>query len=401
MKIIITGASGYIGRILVPYLSARSHHLLLVGQSTEKLDMLYPHAELTDYEGLKLLAPGHDAIIHLAIPNNDSKADIEAFCNASVALLRQIIVAKNALKIPLLINIGTTHALGNGANDAYSRTNAEGEALLNMLPDGEVVQLRVPVVVNHDAYQGKLERLNRLPSALRRFAFFCVAALRPTVDIATLATVIDAVLVGDHDRQREILVSDSQMHNPVYSGVRRLIDLSFVAAVVIIFWWLLIVMWIAIRVTSPGNALFKQQRVGRNGDVFTCYKFRTMYVGTKQAGSHEVGKSAVTPIGNFMRRTKIDELPQIVNIVRNEMSLVGPRPCLPSQTDVIEARDRLGVNAVIPGITGLSQVDDIDMSMPEKLAASDARYIALRSIVFDLKILLRTASGKGQGDRLG
>ncbi len=113
---------------------------------------------------------------------------------------------------------------------------------------------------------------------------------------------------------------------------------------------------VAIRLESAGPALFRQQRVGRDGKTFTCYKFRTMRSGTVQAASHEVSASAVTRLGAVLRKLKIDELPQAINILRNEMSLIGPRPCLPAQTALIAERTRRGVLALKPGITGYAQV---------------------------------------------
>lgn len=123
-----------------------------------------------------------------------------------------------------------------------------------------------------------------------------------------------------------------------------------------------------------------------------------MKQGTAQAGTHEVSSAAVTKIGAFLRKTKIDELPQIWNIFRGELSLVGPRPCLPVQTELNEARHKLGVYEITPGITGLAQINGIDMSRPELLAQWDARYIAQQSLLLDLKIIIATFTGSGQGD---
>jgi len=142
-----------------------------------------------------------------------------------------------------------------------------------------------------------------------------------------------------------------------------------------------------------------QSRVGKAGRIFTGYKFRTMKQGTRQAGTHEVSATAVTRLGGFLRKTKNDELPKVWNIFRNEISLIGPRPCLPVQTELIEARRFRGVLAVKPGISGLAQIDGIDMSDPTRLARRDARYIALRSFLLDLKISIATATGRGRGDR--
>ena len=101
-----------------------------------------------------------------------------------------------------------------------------------------------------------------------------------------------------------------------------------------------------------------------------------------------------------MRATKLDELPQIWNILRNEVSLIGPRPCLPVQDELIEARRRRGVLTIKPGISGLAQINGIDMSEPERLACWDARYVALQSLLLDLKVIFATATGSGQGDKI-
>ena len=122
--------------------------------------------------------------------------------------------------------------------------------------------------------------------------------------------------------------------------------------------------------------------------------------GTASAGTHEVSASAVTRLGAFLRRTKLDELPQAINLLRGTMTLVGPRPCLYSQTELVEAREALGVYTLKPGITGYAQIRAIDMSQPLVLARADYRYKMLRSLLLDLRIILATARGRGGGDRV-
>jgi O-antigen biosynthesis protein WbqP len=157
---------------------------------------------------------------------------------------------------------------------------------------------------------------------------------------------------------------------------------------------------LAIRWTSSGPGIFSQVRVGRNGMPFRCHKLRTMYVGTASVPTHEVSVSRITPIGRFLRRTKLDELPQLWNVVKGEMSLVGPRPCLPEQTVLVEERRRRGVAALRPGITGLAQLRGIDMADPAKLAEIDAEYLAAASLPADLEILIGTLiNGEARGDR--
>ncbi|TPN83319.1 sugar transferase [Mesorhizobium sp. CU2] len=153
---------------------------------------------------------------------------------------------------------------------------------------------------------------------------------------------------------------------------------------------ILLVAMLAIRATSPGPAIFSQTRVGRGGALFTCRKLRTMHRGTPSLPTHEAPAASVTVVGRALRATKIDELPQLWNVLSGEMSLVGPRPCLPTQTELIERRRQLGVLAALPGITGLAQIKGIDMSDPKLCAETDAAYLETASVGLDLKILLGT-----------
>lgn len=164
-----------------------------------------------------------------------------------------------------------------------------------------------------------------------------------------------------------------------------------------------LIVWIGftIRRDSEGPAIFVQDRVGRNGIPFRCYKLRTMYTNTGNVPTHMANSAQVTPLGARLRRTKLDELPQLWNILRGEMSFVGPRPCLPSQTELIEERRKRGVLAVTPGITGIAQVEGIDMSDPPRLAEKDAEYLYTASFITDLGLIWRTLFNKeGQGDRV-
>ncbi|KJS19027.1 MAG: lipid carrier : UDP-N-acetylgalactosaminyltransferase [Hoeflea sp. BRH_c9] len=180
----------------------------------------------------------------------------------------------------------------------------------------------------------------------------------------------------------------------------RVVDLTFALGVVVLLGWALLAIWALVRLRSPGPGIFAQTRVGKHAKHFVCYKFRTMKVGTPQSGTHEASASAITPFGQFLRSTKLDELPQVWNLLRNEMTLIGPRPCLPVQTELIEARRSRGVFAVKPGISGLAQINGIDMSDPQKLSKWDSRYIALQCLTLDLKIALATIRGGGQGDKI-
>ncbi len=151
---------------------------------------------------------------------------------------------------------------------------------------------------------------------------------------------------------------------------------------------------------DTGSPLFRQTRVGRHKQPFTLVKFRTMKPDTAHVATHLADASAVTPLGNFLRRTKLDELPQLWSVLMGKMSLVGPRPCLFSQKELIDAREELGVFAARPGITGLAQVHGIDMSTPELLARTDARMLASLGPKDYFRYLLMTVAGRGAGDRI-
>ncbi|MDB5629349.1 MAG: hypothetical protein JWQ51_1689 [Tardiphaga sp.] len=164
--------------------------------------------------------------------------------------------------------------------------------------------------------------------------------------------------------------------------------------------WLIGLLVLVVRKTSAGPGIFAQARVGRNEKTFTCYKLRTMAVGTPIRGTHETAASAMTSIGGTLRRFKLDEIPQLWNVLKGDMSLVGPRPCLPVQEELIRQRRARGVFEARPGITGKAQILGIDMSDPEKLACVDAEYVAEQNFFGDLVLLLKTVTGSGQGDRI-
>lgn len=151
---------------------------------------------------------------------------------------------------------------------------------------------------------------------------------------------------------------------------------------------------------DTGSPVFCQQRVGRNKKPFTLVKFRTMKLDTASVASHLASTASITKLGSFLRKSKIDELPQLWNVLKGEMSLVGPRPCLFNQDELIQERDARGVFDVRPGITGLAQVNDIDMSTPELLAETDAKMIREMSVNKYFTFILQTVTGKGSGDRV-
>lgn len=151
---------------------------------------------------------------------------------------------------------------------------------------------------------------------------------------------------------------------------------------------------------DTGLPLFRQVRVGRNQEPFTLIKFRTMRLDTVSVATHLASASSITPFGHFLRRTKLDELPQLWNVLKGEMSLVGPRPGLFNQQELTRERALRGVYAARPGITGLAQVQGIDMSTPELLAMTDREMLDTLNTASYFRYIFLTVAGKGQGDKI-
>lgn len=177
----------------------------------------------------------------------------------------------------------------------------------------------------------------------------------------------------------------------------RLIDFLAAFFGLLLLWPILIIVSI-IGFFDTGSPIFIQTRVGKQKRPFMLIKFRTMSKDTASVASHLASNAAITKFGSFLRKTKIDELPQLINVLKGEMSLVGPRPSLFNQEELIAERDALGVYHVLPGITGLAQVQNIDMSTPKLLAQTDKQMIDTLTLSRYFKYILMTATGSGSGD---
>jgi lipopolysaccharide/colanic/teichoic acid biosynthesis glycosyltransferase len=179
----------------------------------------------------------------------------------------------------------------------------------------------------------------------------------------------------------------------------RLLDLVFSMIGLVLGSPVLLVIFV-LGLFDTGSPLFYQKRVGRYQKPFTLVKFRTMRPDTASVASHLADPSSITSLGRFLRRTKLDELPQLWNVLRGEMSLVGPRPCLFNQGEVMTERQIRGVYESRPGITGLAQINNIDMSTPTLLAETDARMLQRLTVVEYFRYIFVTVCGKGTGDRV-
>jgi len=179
----------------------------------------------------------------------------------------------------------------------------------------------------------------------------------------------------------------------------RIFDFLFSFFGLLILWPVLLVVYI-LGLFDTGSPIFKQERVGKNKKPFTLLKFRTMSVDTKSVATHLAQKSSVTKLGAFLRKSKLDELPQLINVLKGDMSLVGPRPNLFNQEELIRERSAKNVYDVVPGITGLAQINEIDMSTPKKLAEVDAKMLDTLSFKKYFFYIMATVGGKGAGDRI-
>jgi O-antigen biosynthesis protein WbqP len=174
--------------------------------------------------------------------------------------------------------------------------------------------------------------------------------------------------------------------------MKRLVDCVLVVLVSMILLVPVILVWLAVRLTSPGPALYWSDRVGRNNQIFKMPKFRSMQINTPAVATHLLYNPAnyLTPIGSFLRKSSLDELPQLWSILRGDMSFVGPRPALFNQDDLVALRTKFGVEQCLPGLTGWAQVNGRDeLPIPIKVQY-DVEYLQCQSLAFDFYILWLT-----------
>ena len=175
--------------------------------------------------------------------------------------------------------------------------------------------------------------------------------------------------------------------------MKRVFDIAFSLLLIPLILPILVICTIVVRLDSPGPVFHISHRVGRKNTLFKMPKFRTMLAGTPHVATHLLVNPSnhLTRAGGFLRKTSLDELPQIWSVLRGDMSFVGPRPALFNQHDLVEARTRLGIDSLRPGITGWAQINGRDEISLEKKVELDSEYLVKKSFVFDLKILLKTA----------
>jgi lipopolysaccharide/colanic/teichoic acid biosynthesis glycosyltransferase len=397
-KILITGATGFLGKCLVNYFNDTDYELILVGRNVDFINQLYPKKTAINYAEIKNLKIKIDIIIHLAVINNNANLPFESYFKVNVNLYKDILEFASQNSVQKVINLTTQHVFTNKKNN-YTKTKILALKEEKKYKNLEVYNIFCPMIYGK-LYSGKVKFLNLFPSRMSAFIFNILSSIAPVVSSKGVVKCIEKLITETRKTPRNIYISDDKNKNTSFKIFKKFLDISFVVAVILFFWWIFIILWFVIRLSSPGAAIFAQKRIGKHGLIFKCYKFRTMNLGTENIGTHEVNINSITSVGKFLRSSKLDELPQIINIIRGELSLVGPRPGLPSQTELFKARNLRNVYNVLPGITGLSQINNIDMSTPNKIAEWDKRYIAMRSIPSEIKIIILTFFGRGSGDNV-
>jgi lipopolysaccharide/colanic/teichoic acid biosynthesis glycosyltransferase len=391
IKFLLIGATGFVGKQLVPALARRGHSVMLMPKTARGVDI--------NRDEWAAAIANADVIVLLSVINNDqmSGSDEMRAVNVELPLTLIQMIPKRTAKRIVLFGSDLTDSVKR--EDPYTNSKRELIEALAAYPAAPVSVL-ILSPVHGEFFVKRLSFVDNFPTFMRNAIINSIGAFRPLTHIDNIVTALEWVSTESQDSQSHKHVYDKQNNNLVYRMLTRSIDLFVAFVVLTLFSWLLVIIAVLIAATSAGPALFRQERVGRIGQVFVCYKFRTMRVGTPQVATHQVSAISMTSIGKLLRATKLDELPQMINVIANDMSLVGPRPCLPSQHELIAARNKLGVFEVKPGITGLAQIRGIDMSEPERLAEEDSEYCARQSIPLYLKILFFTVIGRGMGDRV-
>jgi lipopolysaccharide/colanic/teichoic acid biosynthesis glycosyltransferase len=388
--ILVTGASGAIGRHLSPWLSAHGARVVAASRNPLKAGPPLAGLELCSSNAVsaRLQRGDIDAIVDLAVVNSDATADAEVVRAVNQERPRCLAEYAREHGVRRFVVLSSYHAYDPDNHSPYADSK---RALERWAKTEEASFCRVvvmPKILSGSAESGPTRLLLRALAILKPAAFFEDAA-------HAIARALEA-----GDAEPGPFWVESAASRRVYAAISRTLDIIFALGLFVGLGWLMILLLAAIRLDSKGPAIFRQVRVGRSEQPFVLYKFRTMAVGTPEAGTHEIGVAAVTRLGRFLRRTKLDELPQAWNMLRGEVALIGPRPCLPNQIDLVAERRARAIFSLRPGLTGLAQVNGIDMRNPRELACWEANYMRIRGLLLDLRIVWQTFVGRGGGDRI-
>lgn len=481
MKILVTGATGFVGAACANELAHAGHDVVRGTRRTVtaplQAENWLNHGDLTHPVDWPRLLSGFDAIVHCAGLASVSGEDAEARANAvNVAATANLAEGAAQAGVRRFVFLSSALAGAQSIDSHYARSKLDGERRIEDIAarSGMAwVILRPPMVYGSQA-SGNFARLLAMVRRGLPLPLGCATAEKSFIGIDNLASAVSAAVTHDAAADKKFFVADAEKSStaglvrkiavglnrparlmPIPMSAMRLlgratgkereirslfdpltVDISSIQntldwkppltfdqgimqavagsdaaqkslhpmkraldviaslAGLALTWPIMALAMLAVRAETPGAPLFQQVRLGQYKKPFTLYKIRSMHTGVKNDATHMLPVSAITRVGRFLRRSKIDELPQLINVLRGDMSLVGPRPCLPSQSALIEARERLGVFDLRPGMTGLAQVRGIDMSDAERLAAIDLEYKQTATTTLDLKLIAATALGQ-------
>ena len=403
MKILMSGASGFIGKNIVSELEDRKCECLLLGRDKALLNRLFPGRACFTYSELKMVK-GYDLFVHLATLNNNVEASKDEFDEINIHFLLKLASLVNKQGNASFLNISSVYALNTSiqklfpkrkTSSIYAESKRFGAVELSNKFGSASLSIFLPYVYG-STFTGKLKFLNLLPKYIADFIFKLVSSTIPVLSIEDLACYISefkCVKGGD------VVLVTNKDNDLVYNSCKRALDIFLAIIAGSITALIFFPISLMIKLDSAGRVIIAQERVGRQKKTFRCLKFRTMREGTSTLATHEVPVDSITRVGAFMRRLKIDELPQFWNVLKNDMSFIGPRPCLTSQTRLVSERDIRGIYNEKPGITGWSQINNVDMSQPIELARTDQEYRKMKSLSVDIRIILFTLFGEGFGDK--
>ena len=329
--------------------------------------------------------------------NNNIAGLNEDFQKANVDLFKRILLFSKKNNVSKVINLTSFHIFYN-KQDPYSATKRDAFYWGKDNYSKSLTNIICPFIYT-DSYKGKLSLFNKLPTVIRAPLWNILSALKPLINLDSVVREI-ILQLESNNKPKDILLAENKDNNFSYLVFKKLINLGFAISVLVVFMLPMIFIWLFIVLTEKPPGIFTQTRIGKNEEHFKLFKFRTMRLGTPNIETHKSSEADITKIGSVLRKIKFDELPQIFNILANDMNLIGPQPCLPKQLELINFRREKGIYQISPGITGYAQVNQIVMSSPKILAEWDNRYLKMRSIILDLLILKQTFLGKGNGDKI-
>ena len=397
MRIVVGGVSGSFGRLLVPALVKHGAKLILIDFDKNALKREFPNSIVGNYSDLSEIGHKADIFLNLTVLNETCSfpVDRDQIGVERPSLLELLSMSKE-LAITHFINVCSSCKLSKNFHGCFEEDKFLSKVIENSDKSVGLVNLYLPDIYG-DHFCGIYKVFIHLPKRFMATALGVKSALKPIIHVDQLS---DWVMHDALFARGEVILTTRQANNLLYLSIKRMIDILAALVGVIFCSFPMLMIWLLIALKQEGSVIFGQQRVGLNGVVFTCFKFRTMVLGTEQKATHEINRSAVTPVGKWLRRYKLDELPQLWNVLCGQMSLIGPRPCLPEQQELLLLRQSKGVLSVRPGVSGLAQLAGVDMSDPSRLLLWDNRYISLRGLSLDIRLIIQTFLGGGRGDRV-